>query len=117
MAHLEVDRRVAAWVDQHNFPKTRSALPHWICSQKTDPLTSRFDMDTIIGLAVGEYMLMSRFNLFSGTSSTEEANAWEMNFTGWFLVLLPFAMLVIGLIIGRLRSGKENYDAGHNFGS
>jgi len=69
----------------------------------------------IIGLAVGEYMLMSRFNLFSGTSSTEEANAWEMNFTGWFLVLLPFAMLVIGLIIGRLRSGKENYDAVHNF--
>lgn len=69
----------------------------------------------IIGLAVGEYMLMSRFNLFSGTSSTEEANAWEMNTTGWILVLLPFAMFVAGLIVGTIRKGKENYDAVHNF--
>jgi len=69
----------------------------------------------IVGLAVGEYMLISRFNLFSGTSSTEEANAWEMNATGWTLVLLPFAMFAVGLIVGAIRKGKENYDAVHNF--
>ncbi len=69
----------------------------------------------IIGLVVGEYMLMAHFNLFSGTSSTEEANSWELNPTGWFLVLLPFVLFIIGFIVGSARRGKENYDAVHNF--
>lgn len=71
----------------------------------------------IIGLVLGEYMLMAHFNLFSGTSSTPDALAWEHNTTGWILILLPFAMFLIGLIIGVSRKGKENYDAVHNFAS
>ena len=69
----------------------------------------------IIGLVIGEYMLMSRFNLFSGTSSTEEANAWEMNTIGWILVLLTFVVFVVGLLVGLMRKGRENYDAVRNF--
>jgi hypothetical protein len=60
-------------------------------------------------------MLMSRFNLFSGTSSTAEANAWEMNTTGWILVLLTFAVFVVGLLVGLIRKGRENYDSVRNF--
>jgi amino acid transporter len=69
---------------------------------------------SIIGLVIGEYMLMSRFNLFSGTASGE-GGPWEMNTTGWILVLLPFGMLVVGLIVGAARKNKENYDAVRNF--
>lgn len=68
----------------------------------------------IIGLAIGEYMLMSRFNLFSGTAAGE-GGPWEMNPTGWVLVLSPFVLFVIGLIVGAMRKNKENYDAVHNF--
>lgn len=71
----------------------------------------------IIGLTLGEYMLMAHFNLFSGLSSTEEANAWEHNTTGWILIALPFTMFVIGVIVGTVRKSKENYDAVHNFAS
>ena len=68
----------------------------------------------IIGLAIGEYMLMSRFNLFSGTASGE-GGPWEMNTTGWILVLSPFVLFVVGLIVGAARKKSENYDAVHNF--
>ena len=71
----------------------------------------------IIGLVLGEYMLMAHFNLFSGLSSTPDALAWEHNTTGWILILLPFVMFVIGLIVGTARKNKENYDAVHNFAS
>ena len=69
---------------------------------------------SIIGLVIGEYMLMSRFNLFSGTASGE-GGPWEMNTTGWILVLSTFVVFIIGLIVGALRKDKENYDAVHNF--
>lgn len=68
----------------------------------------------IIGLAVGEYMLMSRFNLFSGTAAGE-GGPWEMNPTGWVLVLATPVLFVIGIIVGSVRKDKENYDAIHNF--
>lgn len=68
----------------------------------------------IIGLGIGEYMLMSRFNLFSGTAAGE-GGAWEMNATGWILVALPFVMFVVGLILGKARHREENYDAVRNF--
>ncbi|MFM8155337.1 MAG: APC family permease, partial [Actinomycetes bacterium] len=69
---------------------------------------------SIIGLVIGEYMLMSRFNLFSGTASGE-GGPWEMNTTGWILVLSTFAVFIIGLIVGAVRKDKENYDAVRNF--
>jgi len=69
---------------------------------------------SIIGLVIGEYMLMSRFNLFSGTASGE-GGPWEMNTTGWVLVLLTFVVFIVGLIVGAARKKKENYDAVRNF--
>jgi amino acid transporter len=69
---------------------------------------------SIIGLVIGEYMLMSRFNLFSGTASGE-GGPWEMNTTGWILVLSTFVVFILGLIVGAVRKDKENYDAVHNF--
>ena len=69
---------------------------------------------SIIGLVIGEYMLMSRFNLFSGTASGE-GGPWEMNTTGWILVLLTFVVFIVGLIVGAVRKDKENYDAVRNF--
>lgn len=78
----------------------------------------------IIGLGIGEFMLMSRFNLFAGTASDPsmcpgEAGSgcgpFEMNTLGWFLVLLPFVIFLVGLVLGAVRRDKENYDAVHNF--
>jgi amino acid transporter len=80
----------------------------------------------IIGLVLGEFMLISRFNLLAGVSQGGDPAAcpgdvgsgcgpFEMNGLGWFLVLLPFIIFVIGLIIGAGRRNKENYDAVHNF--
>ena len=69
---------------------------------------------SIIGLVIGEYMLMSRFNLFSGTASGE-GGPWEMNTTGWILVLLTFVVFIVGLIVGAVRKNNENYDAVRNF--
>jgi amino acid transporter len=78
----------------------------------------------IIGLALGEFMLMSRFNLLAGVAQDPamcpgEAGSgcgpFEMTPLGWFLVLLPFIIFVLGLILGLVRRDKENYDAVHNF--
>lgn len=78
----------------------------------------------IIGLALGEFMLISRYNLLAGVAqdpamcpgeSGSGCGPFEMDGLGWFLVLLPFAMLVIGFVVGALRRDKENYDAVHNF--
>jgi amino acid transporter len=69
---------------------------------------------SIIGLVIGEYMLMSNFNLFSGTSAGD-GGPWQMNTTGWILVLLTFAVFVVGLLVGLLRKGRENYDSVRNF--
>ena len=69
---------------------------------------------SIIGLVIGEYMLMSRFNLFSGTAAGE-GGPWEMNTEGWILVLLTFAVFVVGLLVGLIRKGRENYDSVRNF--
>jgi amino acid transporter len=75
-------------------------------------------------LAIGQIALISRYNLLAGVAQDPamcpgEAGSgcgpFEMNGLGWFLVLLPFLIFVIGLIVGAMRRNKENYDAVHNF--
>jgi hypothetical protein len=66
------------------------------------------------GLAVGLWLLMSRFALLAGTvkdgvDPTKEP--WALNTTGWILVLAPFVMFVIGTVVGKLRLSEENEDA------
>jgi len=62
-----------------------------------------------IALAIGEYLLMSRFNLLSGLapSPEESANAWSMTPLGWTLVLLPFIALVLGILWGVINKNDE----------
>lgn len=57
----------------------------------------------IIALALGEYLLMSRFNLLAGTvpegvDPSLPESAWQMNTLGWVLALSPFIAAVIGYI-------------------
>jgi amino acid transporter len=68
----------------------------------------------VIGLALGAYLLMSRFALFAGTAaegSDPTVQAWALNPLGWSLVLLPFVAFLIGIGVGALRRKKENVDA------
>lgn len=68
----------------------------------------------ILGLALGAYLLMSRFALFAGTAaegSDPSVQAWALNPLGWSLVLLPFVVFVVGVGVGALRKQKENADA------
>jgi len=64
---------------------------------------------SVLMLVVGEYLLMSRFNLLSGLAPTPEeaGNAWALSSLGWFLVLLPFVALVIGFIWGLINKHDE----------
>ena len=67
-----------------------------------------------IGLALGAYLLMSRFALFAGTAAEDSdptVQAWALNPLGWFLVLLPFIIFGIGCGVGALRRRAENTDA------
>lgn len=62
----------------------------------------------IIGLGVGEYLLMSRFGLLAGTVEGEDPTvAWALSPLGWVLILLPFAVFVIGLIVAAVRKGND----------
>ena len=66
------------------------------------------------GLAVGAYLLMSRFGLLAGTVAEgvdPSKQSWGLNATGWTLVLLPFVMFALGWVVGLLRRGRENEDA------
>ena len=65
-----------------------------------------------IGLAVGEYLLMSRFNLLAGTAAegvdpSLPESAWSLSPLGWFLVLSPFIAAVIGYVAAMVNT-KEN---------
>lgn len=79
---------------------------------------------SVILLAVGWYMLIARYNLFAGTAADPAmcpgdagsgCGPFELNTTGWVLVLLTPAMLIVGIILGTVRQKKENYDAVRNF--
>jgi hypothetical protein len=69
---------------------------------------------------------MSRFNLLAGVSQGGDPAAcpgeagsgcgpFELSSLGWLLVLAPFAIFVIGLLLGVIRRKRENYDAVRNF--
>jgi len=64
---------------------------------------------SVLMLAVGEYLLMSRFNLLSGLAPTveESGNAWALSGLGWILVLLPFIALIGGIIWGLINKHDE----------
>lgn len=63
----------------------------------------------LVGLAVGEYLLMSRFNLLGSLAPTpEEAGTpWALSTLGWVLVLLPFAAAAVGAVVGAVKGGNK----------
>jgi amino acid transporter len=64
-----------------------------------------------LGLALAEYLLMSRFGLLSGEVAEgvdPTTQTWGLNTLGWILVLLPFAVFVVGTIVGAIRRKGEN---------
>lgn len=59
---------------------------------------------SIVGMVLGEYLLMSHFNLFAGTAPdgvdpSLPESAWLLSPLGWFLILLPFAAAVAGYVL------------------
>ncbi len=72
-------------------------------------------------LALGLYLLMSRFNLLAGTvpegvDPSLPESAWLLDPLGWFLVLLPFIALVVGYVVA-LVNKKENEQLVKDFAS
>jgi len=70
-------------------------------------------MIAAIGLAVGEYLLMSRFNLLAGTvpagvDPTLPDSAWKLSGLGWFLVLLPFIAAVVGFVLSSVQKTEND---------
>jgi amino acid transporter len=67
---------------------------------------------SVLALAFGLYLLMSRFNLLSGLVESVDSNgvpiAWSMTPLGWTLVLLPFAALVIGVVWGMINKNDDS---------
>ena len=57
---------------------------------------------------------MSRFGLLAGTVAEgvdPTTQSWGLNTTGWVLILLPFAVLLVGMAVGAVRRRDENADA------
>lgn len=76
---------------------------------------------SIVLLALGLYLVMSRFNLLAGTvpdgvDPTLPESAWALNGLGWFLVLLPFIFLAIGYVVALINK-KENEQLVKDFAS
>lgn len=72
-------------------------------------------------LALGLYLLMSRFNLLAGTvpegvDPSLPESAWLLDPLGWFLVLLPFIALAVGFIVALINK-KENEQLVKDFAS
>ncbi len=64
-----------------------------------------------VGILVGEYLLMSKFALISGTAaegSDPTKQDWALNATGWTIILLPFVVFLVGLLVGTSRRGRDN---------
>lgn len=59
-----------------------------------------------IGLALGEYLLMSRFGLLAGTVAEgvdPSVTSWGLSVIGWVLVALPFALVLAGYLLSRFQ--------------
>lgn len=68
----------------------------------------------VVGLAVGSYLLASRFGLLAGTTAEgvdPTAQAWGLSPLGWFLVISPFLTFAVGSLVHVMRRDKENTDA------
>jgi amino acid transporter len=67
---------------------------------------------SVLALAFGLYLLMSRFNLLSGLVESVDSNgvpiAWSMTPLGWTLVLLPFAALIFGVLWGMINKNDDS---------
>jgi amino acid transporter len=64
-----------------------------------------------VGLVVGEYLLMSRFGLLSGTVAEgvdPTTQAWGLSVFGYTLVFLPFIVFAVGTAVGVVRRRGEN---------
>jgi amino acid transporter len=67
-----------------------------------------------VALGAGLYLLISRFGLLAGTvveGHDPAAEAFGLNTTGWVLVILPFAMVVVGWVVSVVRRTGEHEDA------
>ncbi len=67
-----------------------------------------------VALAVGAYLVMSRFGLLAGTTAEgvdPTMQTFGLNTLGWVLVLSPFIAFVVGTALGALRRDKENEEA------
>ena len=54
-----------------------------------------------LGLAAGEYLLMSRFGLLTGAVAEgvdPSTTSWGLSALGWFFVLLPFLLFIVGYL-------------------
>lgn len=65
-----------------------------------------------VGLLCGLYLLVSRFGLLAGTvpdGVDAGTTPWVLSPVGWTLVLLPFVVLLVGSVLGRLlvRGGRH----------
>jgi amino acid transporter len=69
---------------------------------------------SIVGLAAGAYLLMSRFGLLAGTAAEgvdPTTQSWGLSALGWSLVALPFAAFAAGWLVSVLRAKDETRDA------
>lgn len=60
----------------------------------------------IIGLVLGEYLLMSRFGLLAGTVAEgvdPTVTPWGLSPIGWVLIALPFVLLLVGFLVSSAR--------------
>ncbi len=65
----------------------------------------------VVGLALAEFLLMSRFGLLAGTVADgvdPTTQAWGLNLLGYTLVLLPFVLFAVGMAVGTVRKRGEN---------
>jgi len=64
----------------------------------------------VLGLVGMEYLMMSHFSLLAGTvkdGADPTTQAWVQNTTGTVLIAIPFVALVIGYIVGVMRTETD----------